>query len=78
MIGGQRIQVGLPHAGKTAEVTVEAGTFAVRVPPDIIVTAARNSSREIRRHKAAHYPPGPAGHRDDDADALIRPPTISR
>jgi hypothetical protein len=27
MIGGQRIQVGLPHAGKTAEVTIETGTY---------------------------------------------------
>jgi Integrase core domain len=62
MIGGQRIQVGLPHAGKTAEVTVEVSdTFAVRVPADITVIASRNSSREIRRHKAARYPPRPGG-----------------
>ena len=27
MIGGQRIQVGLPHAGKTAQVTIEADTY---------------------------------------------------
>ena len=43
MIGGQRIQVGLPHAGKTAEVTVESEhlpdhprrrDFHVRTPQD--------------------------------------------
>ena len=27
MIGGQWIQVGLPHAGETAEITIEAGTY---------------------------------------------------
>jgi transposase InsO family protein len=55
MIGGQRIQVGLPHAGKTAEVTIEADTFDIRVPPDVLVTAPRTTAREIRRHKASHY-----------------------
>lgn len=35
MIGGQRIQVGLPHAGKTAEVTVESDTYQVTVEPGI-------------------------------------------
>jgi hypothetical protein len=33
MIGGQRIQVGLPHAGKTAGVTIEADTFQITVEP---------------------------------------------
>ena len=33
MIGGQRIQVGLPHAGKTVEVTVEADTYQITVGP---------------------------------------------
>jgi hypothetical protein len=27
MVGGQRIQVGLTHAGKTADVTIETDTF---------------------------------------------------
>jgi hypothetical protein len=31
MIGGQRIQVGLPHAGKTAEVTIETDTYQITV-----------------------------------------------
>jgi len=31
MIGGQRVQVGLPHAGKTAQVTVEADTYQIIV-----------------------------------------------
>lgn len=29
MIGGQKIQVGLCHAGKTAQVIVEAGIWAL-------------------------------------------------
>ncbi len=63
MVGGQRIQVGLPQAGKTAQVTVEADTFAVHVAPDVTMIAARKATSEIRRHKASHYPPrtAPAG-----------------
>jgi hypothetical protein len=33
MIGGQRIQLGLPHAGKTAEVSVEADIYQITVEP---------------------------------------------
>jgi hypothetical protein len=47
---------------------VEADTYVVHVPPDITVIAARATSREIRRRKASHYPPGKAEHRDDDAE----------
>jgi hypothetical protein len=50
MIGGQRIQVGLPHAGKTAEVTVGTDT----VEDGIIFTALRRTSRDIKRHKASN------------------------
>ena len=39
MTGGQRIQAGLPHAGKTAEVTVESGTCQVTVEPGITIAA---------------------------------------
>lgn len=53
MIGGQRIQVGLPHAGKTAEVTVGTDT----VEDGIIFTAPRRTSRDIKRHKASNYGP---------------------
>ncbi|MEP7022528.1 MAG: hypothetical protein ABJB47_01685 [Actinomycetota bacterium] len=56
MIGGQRIQVGLPHAGKTAEATVETDTYQITVAPGIAVTARRASAREIRRQKASTYP----------------------
>ncbi len=49
MVGGQRIQVGLPDAGKTAEATIETDAFAVRVPPDVAVIAARTPSSEIGR-----------------------------
>jgi len=55
MIGGQKIQVGLTHARKTAEVTVEADTYQVTVEPGITITAARTTSRDIRRHKVSSY-----------------------
>ena len=62
MIGGQRIQVGLPHAGKTARVTIEADTYQVTAEDGITVTAPRTTSRDIKRHKASNYQPGqPAG-----------------
>jgi hypothetical protein len=56
MIGGQRIQVGLPHAGKTAEVTVQADTYQITVEDGIALTAPRTTSRDIKRHKASRYP----------------------
>jgi hypothetical protein len=62
MIGGQRIQVGLAHARKTAEVAVEADTYQITVEPGITITAPRTASSDIRRHKASNYsldaPPG--------------------
>ena len=50
MIGGQKIQVGLAHARKTAEVTVEADTYQVTVEPGITITAPRTTQP---RHPAA-------------------------
>jgi hypothetical protein len=58
MIGGQRIQVGLAHARKTAQVTVEADTCQITVEPGITITAPRTTSRDIKRHKASNYQPG--------------------
>src|SRR6516164_7596014 len=55
MIGGQRIQVGLPHAGQTAEITIESDTYLIAVDDGITLTAPRTTSRDIRRHKASHY-----------------------
>jgi hypothetical protein len=55
MIGGQRIQAGLPHAGKTAQVTEEPDTYQITIEPGITVTAPRTTSRDIRRHKASNY-----------------------
>ena len=46
MIGGQKFLVGLAHARKTAEVTVE---------PGITITGPRITSSDIRRHKASSY-----------------------
>lgn len=60
MIGGQRIQVGLPHAGKTAEITIEPDTYQIAVEDGITITAPRKTSHDIRRHKASHYPNAPA------------------
>ena len=55
MIGGQKIQVGLRHARKTAEITVEADTYQITVESGITITAPRTTSRDIRRHKASNY-----------------------
>jgi transposase InsO family protein len=55
MIGGQRIQVGLPYAGKTAEITVETDTYQITVEEGITITAPRKTSRDIKRHKASDY-----------------------
>jgi hypothetical protein len=55
MIGGQRIQVGLGHARKTAEVTVYADTCQITVEHAITITAPRTTSSDIRRHKASSY-----------------------
>ena len=66
MIGRQRVQVGLPHAGKTAEISITADTYRITVDDGPAITAARTSSHEIRRQKASHYvqqnqEPVPAG-----------------
>jgi hypothetical protein len=55
MVGGQRIQVGLAHARKPVAVTVGPDTIQVAVETSITVTAARITSRDIRRHKASNY-----------------------
>jgi hypothetical protein len=57
MVGGQRIQVGLPHAGKTAEVAIEADTYHITVEPDLAITAPRRTSRDIKRQKASNTRP---------------------
>ena len=58
MIGGRRIQVGLPHAAKTVDVTIEADTSQITIEPGITISARRTASRDIRRHKASSYPVG--------------------
>jgi hypothetical protein len=57
MVGGQKIQVGLAHARKTVQVTVGPHTYQVTAESGITVTAARTTSRDIRRHKASNYGP---------------------
>lgn len=39
MVGGQRIQVGLLHAGKTADVTIEADAYQITVSDGVAITA---------------------------------------
>jgi hypothetical protein len=41
MIDGQRIPVGLPHAGKTAEITIETDTYQITVADGVRITAPR-------------------------------------
>ena len=55
MIGGQRIQVGLPHAGQTAEITIGSDTYLIAVDDGTTLTAPRTTSRDIKRRKAANY-----------------------
>ena len=55
MIDEQRIAVGLPHAGKTAEITVGSDTYQITVEDGVTIAAARKTSRDINRHKASDY-----------------------
>ena len=48
MVGGQRIQVGLPHAGKTAEVTIQPDTYQIRVAGGTAVAAPSKASPDIK------------------------------
>ena len=45
MVGGQKIQVGLVHARKTAQITVESDTYQITVAEPICRT-----SSEAGRH----------------------------
>ena len=58
MIGGQKIQAGLAHARKIAEVTAEADTYQIAAAPGITITAPRTASRDIKRHKVPDCKPG--------------------
>ena len=58
MIGGQKIPVGLAHARKTAQVTVESDTYQITVEDGITITAPRTTCQDIMRHKASDYQPG--------------------
>jgi hypothetical protein len=57
MVAGQRIQVGLPHAGKTAEVSIDTETYQITVEDGITITAPRKTGRDTKRHKASNYGP---------------------
>jgi hypothetical protein len=55
MVDGQKIQVGLAHARKTVDVTVEADTYRITAGPGIITTVPRTTSRDVRRYKVSNY-----------------------
>jgi hypothetical protein len=55
MIGGQKIQVGLPHARKTVQISVESDTYQITVEDGITIAAPRKTNRDIKRHKASDY-----------------------
>ena len=61
MAGRQKIQAGLSHARMTVQVTAGPDTYEITVEPGITITAARTSSRDIRRPKAPAYPPSGQG-----------------
>ncbi len=61
VIGGQRIQVGLPHAGKTADTTIKADTYRITIEDALTFTAPWATSHDIRRHEASSYPRSQAG-----------------
>jgi len=44
--------------GSTAEITIESDTYQITIEDGIGLTAPRTTSRDIKRHKASHYPPG--------------------
>ena len=46
---------GLRHAGKTAQITIEADTYHITVEDGVAITAPRKTSRDILRHKASAY-----------------------
>ena len=54
MVGRQKIQVGLAHAGKTAEVQ-SSPTGQITVEPGVLISAPGCNSRDIRRRKASNY-----------------------
>ena len=56
MIGGQRIQVGLSHAGKTAKVTMEADIYEIIVDP-----GSPSPAHHQPRHQTAQSIALPAG-----------------
>jgi hypothetical protein len=41
MISGQRVQVGLPHAGKTAESSIETDTYGMIAEDGPAITSGR-------------------------------------
>jgi hypothetical protein len=44
------------HTGKTAKITIEADAYQITAEDGIAITAARTTSRDIKRHKASRYP----------------------
>jgi hypothetical protein len=47
--------IGLPHAGKTAEITIGSDTYQITIEDCTTIAAPRTTSRAINRHKASDY-----------------------
>jgi len=47
----------LSNAGKIAKVTIETDIYRITVEDGVMMTAHRETSRDIKRHKASAYPP---------------------
>jgi hypothetical protein len=45
----------LPHAGKTATITVDSDTYQITVEDGITIAAPCKTSHAINRHKASDY-----------------------
>jgi hypothetical protein len=72
MIGGEKIQVGLAHARKMVEVTVESDSYQITVEPGITMTAPRTTSRDTRQHKASNHQP-PEDGQMSASTAMLKP-----
>jgi hypothetical protein len=52
MVAGQKIQVGMSHAGKIVTVACEKNSFRLVIDGDTVAEVSRLTSREIDRYKA--------------------------
>jgi hypothetical protein len=58
---------------ETAEITIEADAYRVNIDDSAIISAPRQASRDIRRHKASHYPGSPPPRHPPSPSCSSRP-----